>query len=164
MLCLSVGVQSGAAAGTSPGLPAGRSKAQRARRPGERRGAAGDEPAERTAVWVCQVKTPGNAQKVWSYGTVPCCTCLSVIQHFPSVTGAKTFDVVCETDGSYALLLNLQQRQLQSDTVLWLHRIPFVSRHESSRPTPPPPLSHECVYLKRALTSGVGDGSQMCLE
>lgn len=50
MLCLSTGVQSGAAAGTSPGLPAGPSKAQGARRPAEGRGAAGEEPAEYTAV------------------------------------------------------------------------------------------------------------------
>ena len=58
MLCVSAGVQSGAAAGTSSGHSAGRGKEQRARRPGERQGPAGDEAAERTTVRVCQVRKP----------------------------------------------------------------------------------------------------------
>lgn len=52
MVCLSAGVQSGAAAGTSADLPAGRTQEQRARRPGERQGPAGGEPAECAALRV----------------------------------------------------------------------------------------------------------------
>lgn len=58
MLCLSVGVQTGAAAGTSPVLSAGWAKDQRAGRPGERQEPAGHEQAEHTTLWVGQVRTP----------------------------------------------------------------------------------------------------------
>ena len=48
--CLSVGVHSGAAAGTGPGISAGRGEEQRAGHSRERQEPAGDKPTEHTTV------------------------------------------------------------------------------------------------------------------
>lgn len=49
-LCLSVGVLSGAAAGTYPDVTAGRGEEQRAGLSGERQGSAGGQPTEHTTL------------------------------------------------------------------------------------------------------------------
>lgn len=50
MWCLSVGVHSGAAAGTGPSISSGRGEEQRAGQSRERQGPAGDKSAEDTTV------------------------------------------------------------------------------------------------------------------